>query len=521
MNANQIPYDAIDWLQIAIYFLALPIIAFFGAAIGLLGRWRGGGMLWAVNVGLLGGAAACLTMSLPLRALNSDPHDNLFGIYQHSYRWQMLGAALGGAAGTALLAALAWRRMHPPTEVHSSTFSLKHLLIVQCLCVVSLGCFISLRHSIIEASDSKKRVIRYWASKDWQLSDDLLSLNVASHVNTDSEIRKALSAKHFSEMTTLLPNLRNISLPIEHTWNVELDPLFRHRGLRRIVLEVISAKPNLLHGFKNSKVEALFLSGEIANVDLRPLCQSESLDSLLLVGKLRRDNIESMRDANSLRVLSIEECRITGRELPIQSWPREMTELYVAKSNLDDRDFQSLLTHSRLHSLAITDCFLKEATIRSILENPQLKLVKLTLFRPFDQLDELLASNASRRVMLDLRYPTLKQSQLDSLARIPRLEGLDLTHLPHGDEVIAEVSKLNSLRYLVIASPTVTREKVLELARIKSLERLGYPALLLSATFENELHRIRKSLNLPNLSVYGVAPPPTAPIGPTASNQQP
>jgi hypothetical protein len=145
INASQIPYDQLDWLQIAIYFVALPIVAFLGAALGLIGRVRRGGLLWSTNVGLLGGAVACLVIALPLRQLVSDPFDDLLSLYEKNYRWQMLAAAWGGTGGCAFVAAIAWRWIHAPSEVASVSFSLRQILIVQCLCFISLGSFVSLR----------------------------------------------------------------------------------------------------------------------------------------------------------------------------------------------------------------------------------------------------------------------------------------------------------------------------------------------------------------------------------------
>jgi hypothetical protein len=507
LSANQIPYDTIDWLQIAIYFLALPIVALIGAAIGLAGRARRGGMLWAINVGLLGGAVACLTLTLPLRQMGSDPFDDLFSIYQDTYRWQMLAAALASTFFAALVAAVAWRFLHKPADTRNASFSLKHLLIVQCLCVISLGCFVSLRHSIIEASNSDKRLARYWQSKNWRLSDDLQSIYVSPDVKTQSEVQAALSAENFSQMATMLPNLRHISLSSDGKWNVDLAHLFRHQGLRRIVLESTASQSNLLQGFKNSKVEELFLGGEIANVDLAPLCKSESLDSLLLFGSMRRSNIDSLKGAKSLRVLGIEECKFAKSELPILSWPQEMTELYIAKSNLEDRDFHSLLNHPNLHTLAITDCRLNEETIQSILKNSKLQVVRLTLFSPSDEIYEQLATNPSRQIYLDLRLPELTPEDFGKLTRLPCLDGLDLTHTPCGDEMLAELSKLRTLKQLTISNPGVSRESLLELAKIETLERLGYPQSLSNTQFENDVHSLRKTLNLTQLQIWKVPPP--------------
>jgi hypothetical protein len=507
LSANQIPYDTIDWLQIAIYFLALPIVALIGAAIGLVGRTRRGGMLWAINVGLLGGAVACLTLTLPLRQMGSDPFDDLFSIYQDTYRWQMLAAALASTFFAALVAAVAWRFLHKPADTRTASFSLKHLLIVQCLCVISLGCFVSLRQAVIEASNPHKRLVDYWRAKNWQLSDDQLAISPSPDLGGDEEFREALRTTNFVDMMTTLPSLRQVQLPINGKWNVDIHPLFQHQGLRRLLLLAVAPKADLLSGFENSQIEELFLGEEVSQVDFGPLCQSESLENLHLFGGLRRSNVESLKNAPSLRALSISDAKFAKRDLPILSWPQAISELHVGRTNLEDRDFHSLLNHTNLHTLAITDCRLNEETVRSILKNSKLQVVRLTLFSPSDEIFEQLATNPSRQIYLDLRLPELTPEDFGKLTRLPGLDGLDLTHTPCGDEMLAELSKLRTLKQLTISNPGVSRESLLELAKIETLERLGYPQSLSNTQFENDVHSLRKTLNLPQLQIWKVPPP--------------
>jgi hypothetical protein len=84
---------------------------------------------------------------------------------------------------------------------------------------------------------------------------------------------------------------------------------------------------------------------------------------------------------------------------------------------------------------------------------------------------------------------------------------LDLTHTPCGDEMLAELSKLRTLKQLTISNPGVSRESLLELAKIETLERLGYPQSLSNTQFENDVHSLRKTLNLPQLQIWKVPPP--------------
>src|SRR5690349_16433567 len=94
LTANQIPYEWIDWVHLAIYFFALPIVAFLGAALGLLGRARRGGVLRSTHVGLLGGITTWAVLAAPIALGGTRLPPDFIAFVEDDYRWQLLFAAL-------------------------------------------------------------------------------------------------------------------------------------------------------------------------------------------------------------------------------------------------------------------------------------------------------------------------------------------------------------------------------------------------------------------------------------------
>ena len=185
MNPNQIPYDQLDWLQIGAYFVALPIVAIIGALLGLFGCWRRGGVLWATNVGMLGGAVTCLTCGLAIWTLDQKLSSDFIDYFTDEYRWWMLTATLGATCACALAAGLAWRLLHKAEAERPFAFSLKQFFLLQFFALLGLGCWISLRLFVLEASDPKlfarKELAKSqarWEAAGWVVNANTQSVSI-------------------------------------------------------------------------------------------------------------------------------------------------------------------------------------------------------------------------------------------------------------------------------------------------------------------------------------------------------
>jgi hypothetical protein len=333
-----------------------------------------------------------------------------------------------------------------------------------------------------------------------------------------AEVERAVTTQHFSDMSRMLPSLRRAHFSYHGNWKVDFEPLFHHQGLRHLGIELIAPQSNLLKGFATSKVEQLILFGDVANLDFAPINDSTSLDSLLLEGTARRSQIETLRDALTLRELSIYGCKFAPSDLPILSWPREITALYIGKSNLQSRDILGLANHPNLETVRIDDLVLDQKEIAAILTLPHLKSAHFTIGPLSEPVASLFAAHPTLELSFGLANSNLLPADIEQLAQFKNLEGLYLDLSPHGDEILAEVIKLKTLTQVSIASPNVTPAAMLNLAFMERLEILRYPQHLSATTFVRELDARREALKLPPVRSHPVKPPATSSPNTTSPN---
>jgi hypothetical protein len=502
LTANQIPYDKLDWLQIAIYFLALPIVALFGAAIGLLGRWRRGGILWSTNVGLLGGMFACVVIAIAIATLEGESIANYFYDFLDDFRWKMLAVTLASTGICAFVAAICWRSIHPPREKQPFVFSVRTLLLVQLLVFVSMGSFIGLRLYMIDQSGQSERLRPENFIPGWVLWRGGEEACVLREDLSAAEIRNALAPDKLREVAKI-PHLDSVHLYLDGNWDIDLAPLVRKQPLFHLGAECIDPDPALIVELSKVKTRNLWLSGDFAGLDLSPLANSSAIENLTLSqGRFTRDSIESLSKGSQLKGVTI--WYSTGkRTLPIRQWPKSLRSLTLAsRSDLTNEDLKSLAQHPSLEAFEAWELTVDDNTLIALQSIPTLRSADIKIdLRSLEGYQALAKLNTSQ-VRIEVKSTEISPEEMAEVVKTNGLASLSLTSTLHNDEAVAEISKKESLKWLYISSPLVTQDAMLRMANLPNLERFGFPEHLKNTSFVKKFETQRRLLRLPKVLLF-------------------
>lgn len=516
MNANQIPYDQLDWLQIAIYFLALPVVAFLGASIGLVWRWRRGGMLWSTNVGLLGGAVACVILALGLSSLERESITNYLGYFLVEYRWKMLAATLSATVTCAAIAGFSWRWLHAPGEIRPLAFSMRSMLLVQLFALISMGSFVGLRFVMLENCNDPRLVDVFWNSPGWILSKNGYEVTFDSSPLSPAEREAALSADRIKQIANNR-NLHWLSLRYDTSWNTDLTPLLQAPSITTINVDLLSASSEFIDQFAASRIQHRGLTGDFRRVDLAPLSSSKQLESLRLSGSASKTTIESLSIGSEVKRLSLEKLVLTLEERPISRWPTDLQRLTIYGTTIGQRDLDSLASHANLLQLHAPDFVLDEASFNALKSIPTLEWVSIGIDSRSEKILPQLAQWSTPKLTLFVHHPQVDRALMKRIVQIPRLEALELSKSIVTRDAIDLLAGKESLDYLALASANLTKSDLLKLAVLPKLRTLRYPFVfsLPARAVETAFGAKRDTLQLQRVHLIS-----TTPVGPIPSREE-
>lgn len=512
MNPNQIPYDPLDWLQIGVYFVALPIVAFVGALIGLSGRWRRGGVLWSTNVGLLGGAVALAIFGLGIWSLQTESAGlSYFREFTSRYRWLMLQMTLLSTAGCGLVAGLAWRFLHKPTEVRPIAFSLKQLLIVQGFSLVTLSVWMGLRLFLLQYSEELKQYDVGKLPPGWSMNPSTGLTTIKGLFTPQQELEAGLRLSLVRDNADSKHNLL-VQLFYDSTWKRDLSPLLQDENIQVAYFNLLSVSPEFLTQLAESKIKQVSLNGNLRDIDLGVLGESTSTDrALLLWGAVSPKTIESLSESKRITHLQLVNANTAkGLDQPIQKWPKNLENLGLLRTTLSPRDLDCLADHSTLIDLYTPEIPFDAKLLKAISTISQLQKLKIGLAKLEDGALQPLAKLNCNKVELHVLAPEFSLTNAQELKNIQGLKLLDLTNSPIDDQTVEAIADISSIEELIIASHVTTETGLLTLAKIPRLQRLSISNLLQLQQFQANLNEVRQQLGLPYVQVNGVAP--TSPL---------
>jgi hypothetical protein len=498
MNASQIPYDQLDWLQIAIYFLALPIVAFTGALFGLLGRTRRGGLLWATNVGLFGGAVACVIVAFGISTLEGESLTNFLDIFLELLRWKMLVATLAATGCCAIAAGLAWRLLYAPREKQPFAISIRGVLLVQFFALISMGSWIGLRLYMLEASDAE-RVKLIPEVPGWTVLDGGKRLQISSpYDSTETQIREALAGPIVKEIAAL-KQLETIELFLDGDWNIDLSPLFGDKSYQLVRVHCVNPNESTLKQLARAKTKQLWLSGDYSTSNLSPLAESKFIQELTVQGRISRRSLETLSGSSTLTAISLVRCELTADKQAVEAWPPQLQSLNISGGPINQHDLAVLSKQPNLKWLYVDHLLEEDEAISAIASMPALEFLNLKIGRLSPSGWLALGGLKTYQVRLHLMHPTLSKSQILPLVQMKGLVYLDLIDAAHGDDVVEAIATNDSLTALSISNPAISEGAMLSLAAHPHLTVVEYPEHLDTLSFHSAFKLLRSKSNLPQI----------------------
>lgn len=507
LNASQVPYDWVDWLQMAVYFVALPVVAWLGAAAGLVGRWRNGGVLWSTNVGLLGGAVTCLICMVPFVTLDSKALALFVGEFEASYRWQMLFRALAATAGCALFAGAGWRLTHARRDKQPIAFSLSHLLLVQLFALISLGTWISLRHCVLSSVSPSEYgwrpsegTIEKWRTLGWQISPDQRHVWINVSGLDSVEIADSMAIFSSSDAKSLWL-MEGVSLQFDNGADIDIGEILKNPNIRQLSMEFSQVNDQFFQEIGQSNLERLHLFGSLSGCDISPLAKMKSLETLTIGGKCSRTAVNSLHTSQSLRKLRLWDSYLSCYPAAPMKWPPMLEELMIGDEAPSPFDPGLLQNLPALKSLGLTSFLLAEPdlqSLRSLKSIPTLQLAVGNLSEVcYQKLAESLQDHAPEgNITLRIDDSEFSGAKAKHLKQIANLMSLVIYFAGHDDEVYAEIAQISSLTRIHDLSPNVTTQGLMKLANLPKLTWVEYSQWIKSAQFEADFNAQRATQKL-------------------------
>jgi hypothetical protein len=528
LTATQIPYEWIDWVHLAIYFFALPIVAFLGASLGLLGRVRRGGILRSTHVGLLGGITTWAVLAAPIALGGTRLPPDFIAFVEDDYRWQLLFAALVATSGCAFASAIAWRCMNKPGEIKPFNISLFHVLIIQLFSFLSLGAWVGFRTVVLNAIDPTDysdqlatETMNKWIALDWRFSNykphDTAVLNIIGMESAD--IQKSMTFLESKDLQLRLAKINGLSLVFDHDTDLDFQKIANNSQIKVLTLEYQRLRDANLKALAGSQIETLRLGGSLSVREFTAISQMPRLKSLTITGSWNQDALRYLSGSTSLRELLIYNNGVGNLSTGPMQWPSSLEILQIGDWPPLELNLDLLSNLPKLKSLDIATYSLKESQLSKLQSELTAKKLCIAIEHPTPSMWAVLASLPSANAQggelnLTIDDADFTRQEAAHLKSMTNLKWLRLAYAEHNDDVLEELAQIPSLRRLDLGSSRITAQGFETIAMSPTLEWLQYPFQVRNVALQVDLRAKRVSKGLQPLQMQStmVAPKPTATI---------
>lgn len=294
MNGFRGDYTQLEWLQIGVFLIGLPIAAVMGAMLGLVGKWKQGRVMSAALVGLGGAAVTSIVLFLVFITLDiAGPKlgSGIWLMFFDTYMsWRYTTIAVIATASVALLGAIGFRARESKQAVYA--ISMRQILLLQLYAFIALGCWSGMRFFALSKCSDFQRARHHWGKQEWTvfgteergphgLQRDFSGSSTAA----DWDFENAALRRAIAE-----PWLKEIHLyGLQANSAIEMSKFAESEQLESVALgyETGAVPPQThLDAIGNvSSLQQLFLfGGDLRGLDLSPLVRRDSLKMLMVRG---------------------------------------------------------------------------------------------------------------------------------------------------------------------------------------------------------------------------------------------
>lgn len=295
-------YTQVEWLQMGVFLMGLPLAAVVGALLGLIGKWKQGRVLTAALVGLGGAAAASVILFGVFMAIvwssSGTSNDFLLRFFDGYFSWRYTVIALATTGALSLLAAIGMRRT--PSKQAVMSLSLRQLMLIQVYACIALGCWTGMRFYANQRASELERAKYKWGKEGWIVTGN--SAGRPFRLERDYATGKAIDWKRERDVlrqATAEPWLKELRLRgVNDAKSLDLDSLANAKGLSALSLwfgpqTVLSQSHVRAIGQLRSLNELAFIYGDFSAVDIAPLGNLSGLSNLQ-ISRSRMDH-ETLR----------------------------------------------------------------------------------------------------------------------------------------------------------------------------------------------------------------------------------
>ena len=204
----------------------------------------------------------------------------------------------------------------------------------------------------------------------------------------------------------------------------------------------------------------------VSDADAPILATLKSLRYLKIRGDgLTATGLAALDQMPDLEILYIYGVAIGDKELPHVLALKKLRSVGLYNSNLDDSRYRQLLTLPNLASLVVSEHRLTDRAIEDLAKNPRITGVGLCASRSITRAGILALARLDRLQGLQLFSTDCSDTEVEQIARLKDLENLWLSHTRLTDIGLAHLASLKKLKSLHMTDTRVTAAGVAALQK--------------------------------------------------------
>jgi hypothetical protein len=412
-------YTSLEWLQMGMFLIGMPIAALLGSLTGLFGKWNQGRVITAAIVGLGCAALVAVVLFLTFFAVHAQTPAGqpsfLLELFDGFFATRIAYLAIIATGAISILAAIGMRSRGDEAGGRIVRISMRQLLLLQLFPFIALACWVGARSYALESGGDLLRAQRLWSQREWEVSSDesklpsgwmrefgrpgldmakeseyfkeilhhptLKSLEFRDLGNPDllvtSELARAKSLNQIiayhagspdldENLIRSLGSVKSLKFLVLGTGGKllsNLQPLAALPHFDTFILSDCTASPEALNELAQSKsLRRLYLVRITNSGPTRPLHFPSTLDTFILGNRvlMQRWNLEHLDEAKALRSLHIRHQKLTSVEVKAIAACAALEELELDEA-IEEPDLEELLALNKLRVLTITEAGAKRS----------------------------------------------------------------------------------------------------------------------------------------------------------------
>lgn len=412
MNALRDNYTQLEWLQMGVFLIGLPIAAVVGALFGLVGKWNQGRVMTAALVGLGGAAFTSIVLFLVFITIDvAGPRLSggvLLMFFDTYMSWRYTTIAVIATGALSLLGAIGFRARDSKQAVYS--VSMRQILLLQVYAFIALGCWSGMRFFALSKFSGYQRAQHQWGKQEWMVLGD----NSRGPIGLERNFANSRQLDWNRENAALLvalaePWLRELHLyELNSSSAIEMKALADGKQLESLALQYSAttlAPQSHIEVLGNCKsLQGLYIcGGDFRDLNLSPLTRSKSLKHLSV-----RDAIfDEDKLKQAIKTLNLPQFEVQLTPATFLVRPRAVTvvggdykvftELNAGAVELD------WINPKQITKLMIQARELNLEGAKRIAEMEKLDEIELYCQIEAPALEEIAAHSRARRILLELR----------------------------------------------------------------------------------------------------------------------